>query len=70
MRLFRRTASKPAARQMFHLFGPCAHLRKALGNGHAISAVLGGEGLRKAARRILFTSTYMFESPPMRARIE
>ena len=43
---------------------------KALGNGHAISAVLGGEGLRKAARRILFTSTYMFESPPMRAAIE
>ncbi|MCH2099131.1 MAG: aminotransferase class III-fold pyridoxal phosphate-dependent enzyme, partial [Pseudomonadales bacterium] len=42
---------------------------KALGNGHAISAVLGGEGLRKAARRILFTSTYMFESPPMRAAI-
>ena len=42
-------------------------LGKALGNGHAISAVLGIESLRKAARRILFTSTYMFESPPMRA---
>ncbi|MEE4300676.1 MAG: aminotransferase class III-fold pyridoxal phosphate-dependent enzyme [Pseudomonadales bacterium] len=42
-------------------------LGKALGNGHAISAVLGVEGLRKAARRMLFTSTYMFESPPMRA---
>jgi glutamate-1-semialdehyde 2,1-aminomutase len=44
-------------------------LGKALGNGHAISAVLGNQDLRGAARRILFTSTYMFESPPMRAAI-
>lgn len=40
---------------------------KALGNGHAISVVLGLEELRKSARRIFFTSTYMFESPPMHA---
>ena len=42
-------------------------LGKALGNGHAISAVLGREDLRPAARRVLFTSTYMFEAPPMAA---
>ena len=41
-------------------------LGKALGNGHAISALLAVDDLRKAARKILFTSTYMFESPPMR----
>lgn len=40
---------------------------KALGNGHAVSALLGREALRKAARRILYTSTYMFEAPPMHA---
>ena len=45
-------------------------LGKALGNGHAISAVLGTEALRRAARRIMFTSTYMFESPPMRAAVK
>ena len=40
---------------------------KALGNGHAISALLGTDDVRRAARKILFTSTYMFEAPPMRA---
>lgn len=40
---------------------------KALGNGHAISALLGSDDLRRAARKILFTSTYMFEAPPMHA---
>ncbi|MEO1058447.1 MAG: aminotransferase class III-fold pyridoxal phosphate-dependent enzyme [Actinomycetota bacterium] len=40
-------------------------LGKALGNGYAISAVLGAEELRTAARQIMFTSTYMFEVPPM-----
>ena len=44
-------------------------LGKALGNGHSISAVLGAEDLRPAARKILFTSTYMFEAPPMAAAI-
>ena len=42
-------------------------LGKALGNGHAISALLGREHLRDAARKILYTSTYMFEAPPMHA---
>ena len=42
-------------------------LGKALGNGHSISASLGREHLRKAARKILYTSTYMFEAPPMKA---
>lgn len=40
-------------------------LGKALGNGHSISALLGVDELRTAARKILFTSTYMFEVPPM-----
>lgn len=44
-------------------------LGKALGNGHAISALLGRDELRRAARKIFFTSTYMFEAPPMRAAI-
>lgn len=42
-------------------------LGKALGNGHAISALLGNDDVRRAARKILFTSTYMFEAPPMHA---
>lgn len=42
-------------------------LGKALGNGHSISALLGREEHRRAARKILFTSTYMFEAPPMGA---
>lgn len=42
-------------------------LGKALGNGHSISALLGADELRRAARKIMFTSTYMFEAPPMAA---
>ncbi len=44
-------------------------LGKGLGNGYSIAALLGREPLRRAARKILFTSTYMFEAPPMRAAI-
>ncbi|MEZ5278933.1 MAG: aminotransferase class III-fold pyridoxal phosphate-dependent enzyme [Acidimicrobiales bacterium] len=44
-------------------------LGKALGNGHSISALLGRQELRAAARRIMFTSTYMFEAAPMAAAI-
>ncbi|MDH4169962.1 MAG: hypothetical protein OEW42_10260 [Acidimicrobiia bacterium] len=44
-------------------------LGKGLGNGYSISALLGSEELRTAARANLFTSTYMFETPPMRAAI-
>lgn len=44
-------------------------LGKALGNGHSISALLGTDEVRRAARRIMFTSTYMFEAPPMAAAI-
>ena len=44
-------------------------LGKALGNGYSVSALLGLEALRPAARKILYTSTYMFESPPMRAAL-
>ncbi len=40
---------------------------KALGNGYSISALVGRDHLRKAARKILYTSTYMFETPPMHA---
>lgn len=40
---------------------------KALGNGHAISALLGSEAVRRAARKVFYTSTYMFEAPPMAA---
>lgn len=42
-------------------------LGKALGNGYAVSALLGRENLRGAARKILYTSTYVFEAPPMQA---
>lgn len=42
-------------------------LGKALGNGHSISALVGQDHLRAAARKILYTSTYMFEAPPMQA---
>lgn len=42
---------------------------KALGNGHSVSALLGRDDLRRAARKILFTSTYMFEAPPMAAAV-
>jgi len=44
-------------------------LGKGLGNGYSISALLGSEELRTAAQANLFTSTYMFETPPMRAAI-
>ncbi|MFT7650871.1 MAG: glutamate-1-semialdehyde 2,1-aminomutase [Candidatus Poriferisodalaceae bacterium] len=44
-------------------------LGKALGNGHSLSALLGTDDLRRSARKILFTSTYMFEAPPMAATI-
>lgn len=40
---------------------------KALGNGHSVSALLGGDELRRAARKIFFTSTYFFEAPAMHA---
>ena len=40
---------------------------KALGNGHSISALVGSDALRRSARKIMFTSTYMFEAPPMAA---
>jgi glutamate-1-semialdehyde 2,1-aminomutase len=42
-------------------------LGKALGNGYSISAIVGREALRRAASQIMFTSTYVFEAPPMRA---
>ena len=44
-------------------------LGKALGNGHSISALVGTDEVRRAARRIMFTATYMFEAPPMAAAI-
>lgn len=44
-------------------------LGKALGNGYSVSVVLGRETLRPAARKILYTSTYVFEAPPMRAAL-
>jgi glutamate-1-semialdehyde 2,1-aminomutase len=44
-------------------------LGKALGNGYAISALVGREALRPATRKIMYTSTYVFEAPPMRAAI-
>lgn len=42
---------------------------KALGNGHSIAALLGREPQRRAARRILYTATPMFEAAPMAAAI-
>lgn len=42
-------------------------LGKALGNGHAISALLGTALVRRATRKIFYTSTYMFEAPAMHA---
>ncbi len=53
-----------------HLYGlepDLVALGKALGNGHAISALMGRNHARRAARKIMFTSTYMFEAPPMAA---
>jgi glutamate-1-semialdehyde 2,1-aminomutase len=42
-------------------------LGKALGNGYSISAIVGREDLKGSASSIMFTSTYVFEAPPMRA---
>lgn len=44
-------------------------LGKALGNGYSISAIVGREDLRNAASQIMFTSTYVFEAPPMCAAL-
>lgn len=44
-------------------------LGKALGNGYSASAVLGRDHLRAAARKVFYTSTYMFEAPPMAAAL-
>ncbi|MEM7091685.1 MAG: aminotransferase class III-fold pyridoxal phosphate-dependent enzyme [Actinomycetota bacterium] len=44
-------------------------LGKALGNGHAISALLGTEELRSAASQLWFTATFCFEAVAMRAAI-
>ena len=44
-------------------------LGKALGNGHAISALLGTEALRDAARQLWFTATFCFEAVPMSAAV-
>ena len=44
-------------------------LGKALGNGHAISALLGTEELRAAARQLWFTATFCFEAVPMSAAV-
>jgi glutamate-1-semialdehyde 2,1-aminomutase len=44
-------------------------LGKALGNGYSISAIVGREAMRQAASRIMFTSTYVFEAPPMAAAL-
>jgi glutamate-1-semialdehyde 2,1-aminomutase len=44
-------------------------LGKALGNGHAVGAIIGREPLREAASRILYTSTYVFSAVCMAASI-
>jgi glutamate-1-semialdehyde 2,1-aminomutase len=44
-------------------------LGKALGNGHAVSALLGGEALREAARRIGFTASMAFTAVAHRAAL-
>ena len=44
-------------------------LGKALGNGHAVGAIIGREPLREAAARILYTSTYVFSAVCMAAAI-
>jgi glutamate-1-semialdehyde 2,1-aminomutase len=44
-------------------------LGKGLGNGHSVSALLGGDDLREGARGIMFTSSLHFEQPPMRAAL-
>lgn len=44
-------------------------LGKALGNGHAVGAIIGREHLREAASRILYTSTFVFSAVCMAAAI-
>jgi glutamate-1-semialdehyde 2,1-aminomutase len=44
-------------------------LGKALGNGHAVSALLGTEALRDGARQIPFTATFMFTAVAQRAAL-
>ena len=44
-------------------------LGKALGNGHAVGAIMGLEPLREAASRILYTSTYIYSAVCFRAAI-
>lgn len=40
---------------------------KALGNGHAVSLLMGTDEMRRGARRILFTATFCFETVALRA---
>ncbi len=44
-------------------------LGKALGNGHAIAALLGTDAVRAGAERILYSSTYLFSAVCCRAGI-
>ena len=44
-------------------------LGKGLANGYSVSALLGREALRDAARSLMFTSSLHFEQPPMRAAL-
>ncbi len=44
-------------------------LGKALGNGYAVSALLGTEELRAAARSIMFTASFAFDAVALRAAI-
>jgi len=42
---------------------------KAIGNGHAVSALLGTEAMREGARQIGFTATFFFTAAALRASI-
>jgi glutamate-1-semialdehyde 2,1-aminomutase len=44
-------------------------LGKALGNGYAVSALLGTEELRAAARSIMFTASFAFDAIALRAAV-
>jgi len=44
-------------------------LGKALGNGYAVSALLGTEELRAAARSIMFTASFAFDAVALRAAV-
>ena len=44
-------------------------LGKPIGNGHAVSALLGTEALREGARKIAFTATFFFTAAALRASI-